>query len=217
MRLNSLAITEFVTLLRSSAPAPGGGSASALVGANGVALGMMAANLTVGKKKYADFAPIAEKARTDLEPLCDALLLCLEKDTEAFDAVMDAMKLPKETDEQKAIRKAAIQSATKEATLVPLSLLRLLRESISVLMTMQDAVNPNCVSDLGVGASCLRTAAEGAWLNVCINLGGLSDEDFVASVHAEAHRLYTETVALSSALFLAVEEKLRPVCNQTEA
>lgn len=215
MRLNALTISEFVDLLRSNAPAPGGGSASALVGANGVALGMMAANLTVGKKKYAAFEPTAKRAVVDAEPLSNALLACLEQDTESFDALMAAMKLPKETESEKAARRLAIQQATKDATLVPLSLLRLLRDGIGVLESMQNACNPNCVSDLGVGASCIRAAAEGAWLNVCINLGSITDEAFVRSVSDEAASLYRDTVARAQALFLAVEEKLLPACNQT--
>lgn len=216
MSLQQIDVKNFMMLLGSNSPAPGGGSASALVGAAGISLCQMAASLTVNKKKYAEFQENAEQVLGAAATLTEEYLNLMERDTEAFQSVMLARKLPKDTEAQKSIRNAAIQSATKKATLVPLEMLRLCLRAMHLLNRMRLGCNPNCISDLGVGASCIRTAAEGAYLNVCINLDGLSDTEFVEETYREATQLKREVCAFADTLSHSIEQQLVPDCNQTE-
>ena len=216
-RLTDLTVSGFTDILKSNAPAPGGGSVAALFGACGASLAVMTANLTVGKKKYADHWKNAEAAITVGDPLIQQFLKAVDDDTEAFNRLYEAMHLPKENDEEKAIRRAAMEDATKEAANMPFHTLTLCERTVCVLEQLADRINPNCVSDFGVGAAALVTAARGAWLNVCINLQSLSDEAFVADLYARAKAIFDDVTARAEALFLAVDEQCRPVCNQTEA
>ena len=216
-RLTDLTVTEFTDILKSSAPAPGGGSVAALFGACGASLAVMTANLTVGKKKYAEHWENAESAIASGDPLIAQFLKAVDDDTEAFNRLYEAMHLPKETDEEKAIRRAAMEEATKEAANMPFHTLSLCARTVAVLEQLQDRINPNCVSDFGVGAAALVTAARGAWLNVCINLQSLSDAAFVDDLYARAKAIFDDVTARAEALFTAVDAQCRPVCNQTEA
>lgn len=160
-------------------PAPGGGSVAACAGALGAALAGMVANLTVGRKgleaSWEAMRPVAEKGQS----LKDWYLHAVDEDTRAFNEVMAAMRLPQKSPEEVAARTAAIEAANRGATLVPLSVLE---RSIEVLELAREAAargNQNSLSDAGVAALCARAAAEGAWLNVLINLKNLSDEGTV--------------------------------------
>ena len=178
-RLTDMTVTTFTNVLASDAPAPGGGSVAALFGACGAALGVMTTNLTVGKKKYADLWEHAELMNKQGQPLIPAFLEAVEADTLAFNRLMDAMHLPKDTDEQKAVRSAAMQEATKEAVRMPFHTLELCAETVALLESLTGKINPNCASDLGVGAAAVEAAARGAWLNININLLSISDEAYV--------------------------------------
>jgi formiminotetrahydrofolate cyclodeaminase len=215
-RLTDLTVTSFADVLASDAPAPGGGSVAALIGACGAALAVMTANLTVGKKKYADHWANAESARTVGEPLIAQFLKAIDEDTLAFNKLYDAMHLPKDTDEQKAARRAAIEETTKEAANMPFHTLTLCEKTVTVLEKLAGRINPNCASDFGVGAASIVTAARGAWLNVCINLQGLSDEAFVKDLYARAKAIYDDVAARADALYRKIDAQCRPVCNQTE-
>ena len=215
-RLTDLTVTSFADVLASDAPAPGGGSVAALIGACGAALAVMTANLTVGKKKYADHWANAESARTVGEPLIAQFLKAIDEDTLAFNKLYDAMHLPKDTDEQKAARRAAIEETTKEAANMPFHTLTLCEKTVTVLEKLAGRINPNCASDFGVGAASIVTAARGAWLNVCINLQGLSDEAFVKDLYARAKVIYDDVAARADALYRKIDAQCRPVCNQTE-
>jgi formiminotetrahydrofolate cyclodeaminase len=215
-RLTDLTVTAFTDVLASDAPAPGGGSVAALLGACGASLAVMAANLTIGKKKYADHWKNAESARTVGEPLITQFLKAVDDDTLAFNKLYEAMHLPKDTDEQKAARRAAIEETTKEAANMPFHTLSLCARTVAVLEQLAGRINPNCASDFGVGAASVVTAARGAWLNVCINLQGLSDEAFVKDLYARAKAIYDDVTARADALYQKVDEQCRPVCNQTE-
>ena len=213
-QLTSLDLATFLDLLASKAPAPGGGSASALLGATGAALGMMTANLTIGKKKY---AALWEQAEANLQsgmPLCHALLQQIDADTAAFNVLMDALALPKETDAQKAIRRDAVETAAKAATEAPLAVLGLCRDAAVVLEQLYGKVNPNCISDLGVGAAALQAGARGAWLNVCINLGAIRDASFVEAAYQKGQALVRDVSARCDALYGAVASDCDPFCNQ---
>ena len=132
-RLTDMTVTTFTDVLASDAPAPGGGSVAALFGACGAALGVMTTNLTIGRKKYADLWEHAELVNKQGQPLIAALLEAVEADTQAFNRLMDAMHLPKDTDEQKAVRSAAMQEATKEAVQTPRRTLELCKDTIEVI------------------------------------------------------------------------------------
>ncbi|MBQ2201076.1 MAG: cyclodeaminase/cyclohydrolase family protein [Clostridia bacterium] len=215
-RLIDLTVTEFTEVLASDAPAPGGGSVAALLGACGASLAVMTANLTIGKKKYADHWKNAEAAKTVGEPLIEQFRKAIDDDTLAFNKLYEAMHLPKETDEQKAARRAAIEETTKEAANLPFHTLSLCEKTVTVLEQLAGRINPNCASDFGVGAASIVTAARGAWLNVCINLQGLSDEAFVQDLYDRAKAIYDDVTARADALYQAIDVQCRPVCNQIE-
>lgn len=177
--LTSLRITEFLDELASSSPAPGGGSVAALSGALGAALTSMVCNLTVGKKKYTAVEQEMKTILAKAEELRKTLTDLIVRDTEAFNKVMEAFSLPKETDDQKALRSAAIQESTKEATLIPLRAMKLTVDGLALAKTVAEKGNVNSISDAGVSALMLYAAAEGAALNVQINLSGINDAEFV--------------------------------------
>jgi formiminotetrahydrofolate cyclodeaminase len=177
--LKKKSVEEFLNELASNSPAPGGGSVAALAGAIGAALTAMVCNLTIGKKKYLEVENEIKKVLTEIKPLQERFTVLVDKDTEAFNKVMEAYGLPKESDEQKALRSAAIQSATKEAALVPLEVMKHCIDALALVKVVAEKGNINSISDAGVSALMLQAAAEGAALNVKINLSGITDTEFV--------------------------------------
>lgn len=207
MELTKMTLTSYVDLLNSDAPAPGGGSASALCGAQGAALVSMVAGLTIGKKKYPLDQELCAEVAQKASKLKDALLVQVDKDTEAFNLVSAAFKLPKETEEEKAVRAKAIADATLIATEVPFETMRLCLETIHYTKSLIGHSNTNAASDLGVSALDLIACMKGAWLNVLINLGGLEDkakaenfrakgEEMVAAAEKEADYIYKATLEI---------------------
>ena len=166
----------FADEVSTESPAPGGGSVAAYAGALGASLAAMVANLTIGKKgfeaSWESLRPIAIRG----QGLKDWYLNAVDEDTRAFRRVMDAMRLPQKTDEEKQARSAAMLEANRGATLVPLSVLERSLEVMELAREVATRGNPNSVSDAGVAALCARAAAEGAWLNVLINLKSLGDD-----------------------------------------
>lgn len=169
-------VKDFLTETASSAPAPGGGSASALAGALGTALAEMVINLTVGKKKYADVSAELSDLLPRLAGIRKELQNAVDKDTEAFNGVMAAFSLPKETDEEKKARSEAIQKATLKASEVPLSVMKTALEAMKMTVKIAQKGNKNSASDAGVAGLLLSAAIDGAALNVKINLPGLPDD-----------------------------------------
>jgi len=165
--------------LASSSPAPGGGSVAALSGALGAALTSMVCNLTVGKKKYAAVEDEMKKILAQAEEMRGLFTSLIDKDTAAFNKVMEAYSLPKDTDPQKALRTAAIREATKEATMVPLEVMKHCIDALALAQQVAASGNVNSVSDAGVSALMLYAAVESAALNVRINLNSLGDSEFV--------------------------------------
>ena len=176
--LTAKSVNEFLDEVASNSPAPGGGSVAALAGSLGAALTSMVCRLTIGKKKYADVQTEIEGVLRKSEELRANLTSIVEEDTKAFNGVMAAFGMAKETDEQKSLRNKAIQQATKSATLVPLELLGLCEEGIGLARTVVEKGNKNSLSDAGVALLLLQAAAGGAALNVRINLSGLEDQTF---------------------------------------
>ena len=207
-RLIDLTLAGFVEETASESVAPGGGSVSAAVGAFGAALGAMVANLSAHKPgwdaRWEEFSDWAERGQR----CCTELLALVDRDTEAFNAVLAAFGLPKATPEEKAARAEAVQAATRGAIVVPLRVMEVAIESLEVLRAMAEQGNPNSVSDAGVGALCARTAVEGAGLNVRINAKGLTDKGAGAELVARAEALVGEARSLAAAVLAAVEARL---------
>ncbi|MCT4595005.1 MAG: cyclodeaminase/cyclohydrolase family protein [Anaeromicrobium sp.] len=187
--LVDLNVKEFLNKTASKEPVPGGGSIAALSAGIGAALTEMVANLTIGKKKYVEveeeMKEIAEKA----EEFRNEFVLDIDRDSDAFNEVMDAFKLPKETDEDKAKRKEAIQAGSKSASLVPLSVAKKALEIMEIIEVVVVKGNQNAVTDGAVAAMMSRTAVLSALYNVKINLGSIKDETFVEEVSAQVKEI----------------------------
>ncbi len=166
-------------------PAPGGGSVSALAGALGASMAAMAANFTVGKKKFRDVEPQVRALLDEFQNGLQKLLGLMDRDVEAYSTVDAAYAMPKQTDEQKKARTAAIQSALKVALDTPLRTVRLCGDLVARLDDLVELANPNLISDVGVAAILLEAALRGAKINVEINLAYLKDQDFVRRTAAE--------------------------------
>ena len=208
MKLVDMKVNEFLYVLKSDAPAPGGGSVSALSGAEGCALFVMVADLTLGKEKYADFQDVCAAAKEKGLPLYRELTAAVDKDTDAYNLISDAFKLPKGTEEEKAARKKAIADGTLVATEVPFRTMQLGYEGLKVAETLVGHSNPNCTSDLGVGILQLRSCVFGAWMNVLINLPGVKDAEKASYFGAEGQKMYEEASVISSRCFSAITESL---------
>ena len=207
-RLVNMSVRGLVNETASDCAAPGGGSISALTGAMGAALGTMVANLSAIKKGWEDrvgeFSPWAEQGQL----LKDKLVALVDEDTRAFDAIMSAFGLPKDTAEQVVIRKQAIQDASKYATEVPYRTMQTAYECLPLLKQMAEHGNPNSLSDVGVGALCIKTAVRGAWLNVLINAQGLADKPWADNIVAEAKALLAKNHVACDEIILGIEAKL---------
>ncbi len=207
-RLVDMSLTAFADETASESPAPGGGSIAAYVGALGISLGTMVANLSSHKRgwdeRWEEFSDHAEHGQA----MKEELLRLVDEDTAAFNGIMAAFGLPKAKDAEKAIRTAAIQDATKQAILIPFKVMQVAHASMSNLKAMAEVGNPNSVSDAGVGALCARSAVMGAHLNVRINAGGLHDKAFLEDILSKAQQLEHEAIALEKEILTIVEDKL---------
>ena len=192
--LVTMKTADFTDLLSTDSPAPGGGSVAALCGALSGALTSMVGALTHGKKGYEDAFDEVEKLGVEGQSLKDAFLYDVDRDTDAFNRVMAAARLPKKTDEDKAARDEAMQTANKAATLVPLDVLKRAWEAAQAARRIVEKGNRNSVSDGGVAALTARAAAEGAYLNVLINLPGITDEAFRSKTLKEAEEVRKKVV-----------------------
>src|SRR6266480_580223 len=201
-------LRQFCNETLSDSPAPGGGSVAALMGALGVSLGGMVANLSAGKRGWDDklhyFSDWAVKA----QKLKDELLVLVDEDTAAFNKVMDAFALPKDSAEEKTARSAAIQAANKYAAEVPLRVMEAASKSYQLLSEMAEKGNPASISDVGVGALATRACIEGAAMNVRINIGQLKDKKFKSELQEKVRKLRTESQAQFEEITQTVEGKL---------
>lgn len=214
--LADLGVTSFVDLTSSDAPAPGGGSVAALMASMSGALTSMVANLTVGKKGYKKVWEEMKELAPQAQELKAAFLRAMDDDTFAFDAVMDAMKLPKKTDDDIARRDAALENATKEAIEVPFGVLRRCREAIPLVEAVAERGNVNSLSDAGVAALALRAAAGGALLNVLINLPGVADSDYRSKMKSEGEIALAEIEKRCQAVVTGVSSRLKEALEPGE-
>lgn len=207
-RLVDLTVRGFVEETASESAAPGGGSIAATMGAMGAALATMVANLSSHKRgwdeRWEEFSGWAEKGKA----LHDELLRLVDEDTDAFNVLMATFGLPKATDQERANRSAAIQAATKGAVEVPLKVMNVSYDSMSVIKAMAELGNPNSVTDAGVGALAARSAVLGAWLNVRVNCGSIQDKGYVEAVMAQGEALVKAASAAEQEILAIVDTKL---------
>lgn len=207
-KLINLNLADFADETASESPAPGGGSISAYVGALGISLGTMVANLSSHKPgwddRWEEFSDWAEKG----QKIKEELLKLVDEDTNSFNQIMTAFGLPKATGEEKKLRSAAIQEATKYATEVPFKVMQLSYASLEIIKTMAEVGNPNSVSDAGVGALCARSAVMGAFLNVKINAAGLDDKNFAIDILAKGEEIENKTVKEEAEILKIVNAKI---------
>lgn len=206
MSLITKNVNEFLNELASSSPAPGGGSVSALAAALGTALVSMVSQLTIGKKKYAavenemkELLQASEKLRAEAAALID-------RDTETFNVVMNAFKLPQTNDVEKQHRAGTVEAATKQATLVPLDLMKLCVQTIRLSKHVAEKGNTNALSDAGVSMLLIQAGCRGAYYNVKINLSGITDANFIKEIGASA-----------SAIMAEVDQTAREIQQRVEA
>ena len=206
--LNALSIRDFINQTSSESPAPGGGSVSACIGAMGVALGTMVANLSAHKKgwdnRWEEFSNHAEKGKL----LQEELLKLVDEDTLAFNKIMDAFSLPKNTLKEMECRKAAIQSATLNAIEVPFKTMETAFQGFGLIREMVKNGNPNSLSDAGVGALAIRTCIMGAWLNVKINAASFEDHKSLDIILKKGQVIINETVEVEVSLWKEINELL---------
>jgi glutamate formiminotransferase/formiminotetrahydrofolate cyclodeaminase len=201
-------LRQFCNETLSDSPAPGGGSVAALMGALGVSLGGMVANLSAGKRGWDEKMPMFSEWAVKAQALKDELLFLVDEDTAAFNKVMDAFGLPKDSPEDKAARSAAIQAANRYAAEIPLRVMQTAAKGYPLLADMAANGNPASVSDVGVGLLAVRACVEGAGMNVRINLGGLKDESFKAQLQKSLQTIRAESDAEFERIRTIVESKL---------
>jgi glutamate formiminotransferase/formiminotetrahydrofolate cyclodeaminase len=206
--LVKLNVREFCNETLTDSPAPGGGSVAALMGALGASLGGMVANLSAGKRGWDDQLSYFSDWAVTAQQLKDELLLLVDEDTAAFNKVMDAFGLPKQSAEEKAARWEAIEEATKHAAEVPLKVMETASKSYDLLTEMAGKGNPASISDVGVGALATRACIEGAALNVRINLGQLKDEKFKRALTEKVQEILGNSEAQFKKITEIVERKL---------
>ena len=208
-RLIATSLKDFMDKTSSESPAPGGGSVSAYMGALGVALGTMVANLSAHKRgwddRWKEFSDWAEKGKA----IQNTLLQLVDDDTDAFNKILEAFALPKKSEVEKQSRSMAIQEATKNAILVPFTVMETAFSGFELIKEMVENGNPNSITDAGVGALALGACVKGAFLNVKINASGLNDKDFVKSIIAKGEDLETKTIAAEGEILKIINKKIK--------
>ncbi len=207
-KLINMALNDFADEAASESPAPGGGSIAAYIGALGISLATMVANLSSHKagwderwQEFSNWGAKGQQYKNELLKLVDA-------DTNAFNGIMEAFSLSKATDQEKVLRTKAIQQATKYAIEIPFKVMELAYASLAVIKAMAETGNPNSVSDAGVGALCARSAVIGAFMNVRINASGYNDKSFVDDIIARGNIIQNDTIAIEAAILRIVNEKI---------
>ena len=207
----SKTIENYLEELSSNSPTPGGGNVSALCGVLASSLGTMVCNLTIGKKKYAEVENELTVIKNKLGLIKENFRQLAKKDNEAFDKVMLAFKMPKETEEQKLERAKAIESATIDAAMVPAEVVATGMEILPLLETIAENGNQNSLSDAGVAVSLTKTAVEGAFLNIAINCASLANQTFANEILIREEMKYTEVKQKAEFIISSIIKKMRTV------
>jgi glutamate formiminotransferase/formiminotetrahydrofolate cyclodeaminase len=207
-KLVEMTLTSFAEETASESPAPGGGSIAAYLGVLGISLATMVANLSSHKQgwdeRWEEFSDWADKG----QHIKDTLLKLVDEDTNAFNKIMSAFGLPKSNDDEKRIRKQAIQDATKYAIEIPYKVMNLAYSSLEIIKAMAAEGNPNSVSDAGVGALCARAAVMGAFMNVRINAAGYDDKDYVNKILTKGSEIENLTIKAEAEILRIVDDKI---------
>ncbi|MCD1024434.1 MULTISPECIES: cyclodeaminase/cyclohydrolase family protein [Enterococcus] len=206
MKLVDMQLKEFVNVLGSDAPAPGGGSASALAAAQGIALTKMVAELTIGKKKYADFETEMKNLQQKAADLQAELLVAIDEDTAAFNQVSAVFEMPKSSEEEKKERRRALQKALQGAAVTPFNLMEKIVTALELTQGAIGKSNSNAASDLGVAALNLKAALQGAWLNVLINLSSIEDDAFVLKYRKNGEKLVKQGNKIADDIYQKIIE-----------
>jgi len=206
--LNNLTIREFANLTSSESPAPGGGSIAAYVGALGISLGTMVANLSASRRGWEDKTEYFSDMACKGQIIKEELLNLVDEDTRAFNKVMDAFALPKTNEAEIAIRKQAIEDANIYASEVPLKVMETAFKAFEIIKPMCENGNPNSITDGGVGALCTRTAMEGAYWNIKTNVNGIKNEDIKKSLLQKSTSLMKQGIKCESEIKVIVNSKL---------
>ncbi len=208
MKLAEQTLIEFNALLGSEAPAPGGGSTAALEGALGAALIRMVGALTAGKAKFAEHQDLISQMITEADKISRRLIEVIDLDTEAFNSVTAVFDMPKNSDQDKAARKAAMQEALKACTKTPHQMMALSLAALELAAKAVGKINPNTASDFGVAALSLKAAVQGAWLNILINISGLEDQAFAAHYREAGEAILAKALPLADELYEGVLKSL---------
>ena len=207
-KLIDMTLAEFADETASESPAPGGGSISAYVGSLGISLATMVANLSAHKRgwdaRWEEFSDYADQGQI----LKDELLHLVDEDTNSFNKIMEAMRLPKGSEAEQKSRKDAMDAATKYAILIPFKVMETSLQSMDIIQQMAEIGNPNSITDAGVGALCARTAIIGAFLNVKINCKDFDDTEFVTDVLAKGDAVMTKAIAKEAEILKITNEKI---------
>lgn len=201
-------VSDFLDVLSSGEPTPGGGAVAALSGALACAMISMVSNLTIGKKKYANVQEEIEKILQKSEELRKHFQELAEQDSEAFNDVMGAMKMPKTTDEEKTLRKEALQHALQKATFVPLRTMEYSADALQLAHRIAQIGNRNVISDAGVAAIMAESALHAGWLNVAINIEAVEDQEFVDRISDHAEEILDNADGLCDETLEIVEDTI---------
>ena len=206
---SQLSYAAFIDKLASSDPTPGGGGASALVGAVGVALGHMVGSLTVGKPKYAQYEEELHQLMEQAKLLQSRLLSLIQADAEVFAPLAAAYGLPKATPEQQQYKAEVMAKALKEAAAVPLSIMEACAEAIKLHERFAACGSALVISDVGCGVICCKSALQAASLNVFINTKAMADREYAAALDKKAQELLDTYLPLADTIFRTVEGRCR--------
>jgi formiminotetrahydrofolate cyclodeaminase len=209
MSISTQTIPDFISVLASKEPVPGGGGASALTGAIGTALGNMVGSLTVGKKKYADVEAEIVELQKKAGELQDALLKLIDRDAEDFAPLARAYGLPKDTPEQQAEKDRVMEAALRDAAATPFEIMKRCAEAIDIIEGFAAKGSKLAISDAGVGVTFCKAALVGASLNVFINTKAMKDRACAEKLNADADRLLAQYEAKADSIFAGVKKQLR--------
>ena len=208
MSYNEKTIKDFIQVLSSKEPVPGGGGASALIGSIGIALGNMVGSLTVGKKKYADVEEDIKILMQKAEGLAEKFQELIDKDAESFAPLAAAYALPKDTEEEKDERTRVMEAALETASLAPLEIMETVCEAVDVVSEFAAKGSKLAISDAGVAAIALRSALLGASLNVFINTASMQNRALAEELEGRANKMIEEYGTKAEEIFKSVKERL---------
>ncbi|MCL2057563.1 MAG: cyclodeaminase/cyclohydrolase family protein [Oscillospiraceae bacterium] len=201
-------IRHYMQILASDAPAPGGGSAAALAGAIGASLMGMVGSLTEGRAKYAQHADFNARLLEQARAAQEKFLVLVDEDVSVFNTMSAAYIMPKATEAEKTSRTQALQEALKACTITPHKVLELCAQALELTEQAIGKTNRNVASDIGVAAACLKASAQGAWLNMLINLGSIKDESFVEEYRNKGAKTLESALRTADNIYETIKNKI---------